>query len=185
MKKLAVVIGRFQPFHNAHKKLIEFAKAQADEICIILGSKDTPLSLKNPFSVLQRVDMIDATFGCTNIAAIADIESDREWVKAIELFVITQGFDDDQIVLVGHKKDQSSAYLDFFPFWDKRLYKSDDPISATMIRDLWFNNHIGYNDIAPFVPQGTLKILKNLWHSKERLELMSQYQNLELERLKK
>jgi bifunctional NMN adenylyltransferase/nudix hydrolase len=46
---LAVVIGRFQPFHQGHLALLEHALRLAPRALLILGSAGGPRMLKNPF----------------------------------------------------------------------------------------------------------------------------------------
>lgn len=55
-KRYALFIGRWQPFHNGHKYLIDQALAQGKYVCIAI--RDTELSEKNPFTVEQRIEMI-------------------------------------------------------------------------------------------------------------------------------
>ena len=56
--KLAVLIGRFQPLHNAHLELILKALSHATYIAIVLGSDSSPRTIKNPFSSEERISII-------------------------------------------------------------------------------------------------------------------------------
>ncbi len=44
----ALVIGRFQPFHNAHAQLLQQAFAQAYHVIVALGSHRVAPNIKNP-----------------------------------------------------------------------------------------------------------------------------------------
>ena len=55
-----VLIGRFQPLHNAHLEIIKRCTALADHLVIIVGSANQPRTYKNPFTFEERSRMIRA-----------------------------------------------------------------------------------------------------------------------------
>ena len=57
----AVLIGRFQPFHNGHAALLAKALESAPRVIVLLGSAFAARNAKNPFSWDERAAMI----GCT------------------------------------------------------------------------------------------------------------------------
>ena len=73
-KRHALFIGRWQPFHNGHKYLIDSALNEGENVCIAIRS--TELSEKNPYTVEQRVEMIRRVYGNkVEIIVIPDIKS--------------------------------------------------------------------------------------------------------------
>ncbi|MBT7009044.1 adenylyltransferase/cytidyltransferase family protein [Candidatus Peregrinibacteria bacterium] len=58
--KTGVFIGRFQPFHDGHKKCIEKILEKCDR-CIVM-MRETEKTDKNPFDLAQRKAMIRSTF---------------------------------------------------------------------------------------------------------------------------
>ena len=73
-KKFALFIGRWQPFHNGHKFLIDDALAKGENVCIAI--RNTEISGKNPYTVEQRTEMIRRVYGRdVEIIAIPDIKS--------------------------------------------------------------------------------------------------------------
>lgn len=48
-KKYVLFIGRWQPFHDGHKYLIDKLLSKGKNICI--GIRDTEISKENPYSV--------------------------------------------------------------------------------------------------------------------------------------
>ncbi|MBW8039413.1 MAG: adenylyl-sulfate kinase [Planctomycetes bacterium] len=67
-------IGRWQPFHNGHKYLIDNAITQGQDVCIAL--RDTEISDKNPYTINQRAEMIRRVYGNkVKVAVIPDIAS--------------------------------------------------------------------------------------------------------------
>ncbi len=73
-KPYALFIGRWQPFHNGHKYIIDKMIAKDKEVCIAI--RDTKISDANPFTVSQREEMIRRIYGeKVKIITIPDIES--------------------------------------------------------------------------------------------------------------
>lgn len=73
-KKYALFIGRWQPFHNGHKYLIDTALSKGEDVCIAI--RDTKLSKKDPYTVKQRKEMIRKVYGDNvEIIVIPDIKS--------------------------------------------------------------------------------------------------------------
>ena len=58
---VAVLIGRFQPFHNGHATLLAKALETADKVLVLLGSARAARNAKNPFIWEERAAMIGAT----------------------------------------------------------------------------------------------------------------------------
>ncbi len=52
----SLFIGRWQPFHEGHKQLIETALNEGKKV--VVGIRDTPISKDNPFTVKDREIMI-------------------------------------------------------------------------------------------------------------------------------
>lgn len=164
-----VFIGRFQPLHHGHMKVIEEALELSKNIIIITGSADQPRTPKNPFSAKERADMIwhtmenyndhtsDAiTLGRVNIKKVRDcMYNNQKWAaevqEAVTSVVRHAGWTDKPpfIGIIGHHKDETSFYLDMFPQWELIEHSLDEVLSATDLRGLYFD-------------QMNLKFLKSL-----------------------
>lgn len=57
----SLMIGRYQPFHNGHRAMVEQLLREGSEP--LVGIRDTPFSEDNPFSVYERRKMIHNIFG--------------------------------------------------------------------------------------------------------------------------
>lgn len=67
MKKLpALFIGRWQPFHDGHKRLIETVLEEGQDV--IVAVRDTIKSAQNPYSFAERQKMILNALGTWNKA---------------------------------------------------------------------------------------------------------------------
>lgn len=71
--KTGVFIGRFQPFHEGHRRCVERILAENDRCLILL--RDTVVTEKNPFDVQKRIALIRSHFpdeSTVHILPIAD-----------------------------------------------------------------------------------------------------------------
>jgi nicotinamide-nucleotide adenylyltransferase len=59
--KRGLVIGRFQPFHNGHLKLVQQVLNECEELIIVIGSSQFNYLYKDPFTAGERLEMIYAT----------------------------------------------------------------------------------------------------------------------------
>ena len=48
---LCVFIGRFQPFHAAHLKVVQMALQHGRFVLVLVGSAGAPRSHRNPFTL--------------------------------------------------------------------------------------------------------------------------------------
>ena len=73
-KKYALFIGRWQPFHNGHKYLIDEALSRGENVCVAI--RDTEISDSNPYTAGQRVEMLRRVYGSRiEVIVIPDINS--------------------------------------------------------------------------------------------------------------
>lgn len=149
--KYAVFIGRMQPPHNGHINIIRESLIIAEQIIVVLGSTRSAPSPRNPFTFEERKLMISNHFGYffsgdnplqyINIVEAKDyFYNDNIWLTGVQESVksITGECNPKDIVLVGHEKDHSSEYLNWFPQWDKKFDFPGEDIHATDIRDYYF-----------------------------------------------
>ena len=61
MKKVGVFLARMQPIHNAHLYMVEKACEECDEVTVILGSENKRDTLRNPFTIEKRHEMLLAS----------------------------------------------------------------------------------------------------------------------------
>ena len=152
IKKVAVafLIGRFQPFHNGHKHLIDFGLKYAEKVVVLVGSSNKARSLKNPWTYDERKAMIKATFEDYEYAASSDFVTvsrvvveplpdvkgnDDAWLANVQNAIWKHMDEGDSLGVIGFKKDTSSYYLDLFPEATKIiLEKAYATLNATELR---------------------------------------------------
>ncbi|MCS6784746.1 MAG: nicotinamide-nucleotide adenylyltransferase, partial [Candidatus Caldarchaeum sp.] len=85
-------IGRFQPFHLGHLKVVEHILASQQEVVIGVGSAQYSHTLDNPFTAGERIEIISRTLkqsvGLDRvfIVPIPDIGEHRLWVSRVISF---------------------------------------------------------------------------------------------------
>jgi bifunctional NMN adenylyltransferase/nudix hydrolase len=160
-----VLIGRFQPLHSAHLEIIKRATALCDQLVIIVGSANQPRTYKNPFSFAERRQMIyEATRGLNmNVVIEANtdtIYNDQAWAVRVQGIVGKHAAGKGRVGIIGHKKDDSSFYLDMFPQWGYEDVELVEFLSAVDIRDLYFKRDVNMKFIKGVVPETTLEALE-------------------------
>lgn len=70
--KTGLFIGRFQPFHEGHKKCVEHILSKNDRCVILL--RDTEQTEKNPFDLAKRKALIREQFRDDSRVIVNDIE---------------------------------------------------------------------------------------------------------------
>jgi bifunctional NMN adenylyltransferase/nudix hydrolase len=159
-----VLIGRFQPLHNAHLEIIKRCTALTEQLVIICGSAKQPRTYKNPFTFEERARMIKAAAGslALNIYVEPNIDTiynDQAWAVRVQGIVSKYALLGGKTGIIGHKKDESSFYLDMFPQWEYVDVEKIEPLSAVNIRDLYFKRDVNMKFIQGVVPTTTYDFL--------------------------
>jgi bifunctional NMN adenylyltransferase/nudix hydrolase len=159
-----VLVGRFQPLHNAHLEIIKRSTALCDKLIVITGSAAQPRTYKNPFTSAERAQMIKAATGGLSLQIVIEsnidtIYNDQAWAVRIQEIVQRNTVAGSKIAIIGHKKDDSSFYLDMFPQWGYENVEEIAPLSAVNIRDLYFKRGANMEFIRGVVPQTTFVYL--------------------------
>lgn len=91
IKKTALFIGRFQPFHLGHLDAIKQILKTHKKVIIGIGSSQYRGESKNPFSAALREKMINSSLRDAKIprtrfkiVRIPDIHNDNKWVEHAE-----------------------------------------------------------------------------------------------------
>lgn len=154
-----VFIGRFQPFHYAHKEVIDTAFTMSCHVVLVLGSAQNERSTKNPFSVLEREQMIRGAFSAEqqkylHFVPIIDLYNDVKWTNAVKEGVSALVDPNAKVGLIGHFKDESSYYLKLFPQWQLiELENLKNELSATPLREKYYRGEIDQKSFPPNVQE--------------------------------
>lgn len=145
-----VFIGRFEPFHNGHAAVARLALNRARKLIFLVGSADTPRSLRNPWTVAERAVMIQAALdGDTERLIIRPLRdhlyNEAHWIAGVQRAVADAlrgdaAAADAKVGLVGMDKDASSYYLREFPQWPLVDVQHTETLSATELRRYLFES---------------------------------------------
>ncbi|HJN57200.1 MAG: nicotinamide-nucleotide adenylyltransferase [Candidatus Woesearchaeota archaeon] len=147
-------IGRFQPFHLGHLNDIKNALKEVDELVIGVGSSDEKHTKDNPFTVKERIEMMDLVLPNNDIQnytvfPIPDFHDDKRWVEHIETLV--PEFD---LVYTGNKWTEKC----FKKKYKVKKVKIIKGISSTIIRHKMIKNQ----DWKAIVPKETADYIKKI-----------------------
>ena len=90
MKK-GLILGRFQPLHMGHLSIFESVIDNDEELVICVGSSNKKRTKENPYTSLERIQMIEAVLSKYNcnyvIFEIPDINNNELFVNHLENIV--------------------------------------------------------------------------------------------------
>lgn len=190
---LLVYIGRFQPLHKGHEHVMNRAAGLADNILVLVGSAGKPRDIKNPWTFEEREHLIKTTAVANNqnvrweIKPLYDhVYNEQRWIMQVQDLVDNTLHDlkcrgripeNAQVGIIGHSKDESSYYLNCFPYAvvevDKYSVVSDRSIDATTIRNLYLDSFPAF--IEAVVAPATWKFLIKFWTTDECKQLRDEY----------
>ena len=157
MKQTALVVGRFQPFHLGHLKLIQKVARKRDigKIIIAIGSSQFKNTLENPFSAEERKEMIKKSLQLLlpyEIIEIPDINDNEKWVY--HLANITGKFD----LVYANSQLEKRLFRDVgYPvrsteFFQREQYSGTEIRRRILSREEW----------KELVPKGTLEVMEKI-----------------------
>lgn len=179
-----IFIGRFQPFHHGHYRVLKQALELAEQVIVLIGSSYKPRTIKDPWTFDERALMIEKCFpeasGNQNVLdklitlPISDsVYNDAAWVEQVQLrvggWISFTGKDpkDVKMGIIGHTKDRTSFYLKYFPQWEQVEVGNSAGLSATEIREYYFKGMFNMLEAGvPKVLQGYLSEFRESVHFK-------------------
>jgi bifunctional NMN adenylyltransferase/nudix hydrolase len=151
---LVVYIGRFQPFHKGHAEALRRASQLSQNVLVLVGSAVGPRTIKDPWTFEERARMIRSGSHIMNllIQPLRDYAyNDNKWIRQVgeKVKLVFDSWSvefplerEPRIAIIGHDKDHSSYYLNYFKQWDyieMPAYPSaEQVVDATKIRQLMF-----------------------------------------------
>lgn len=143
---LGVFIGRFQPLHAGHRELIRVAARQSRTLLLLVGSANSPRTVKNPFTFKERESVLCEFLAYENISNVLIVPvndykySDTQWLTDINSIVnIYNPTKSLAITIFGFDKE-GNDYLKWFPQYKYFNIASPYALSATDVRKSWFEN---------------------------------------------
>ena len=166
---LLVFIGRFQPFHTEHKRIIDTALQKSKYVLVLVGSAGKPRTVRNPFTFEERKDMINGAFDCNggrqcrlHIKPLFDkTYNDVAWINQVQHIVKETALDavnnfqtfrasglaNAKVGLIGMAKDHTSYYLKMFPQFESVDVPQVREMHATAIRDGFLDGSLQKHEV--------------------------------------
>jgi bifunctional NMN adenylyltransferase/nudix hydrolase len=165
---LLVFVGRFQPFHNEHKRIIDIALEKSKHVLVLVGSAGKARTIRNPFTFDERKQVILQSY-LPEISDYTDAEeiserlivkplydktyNDAAWIKQVQTVVLdtaldvangfqsfhASGYNDIKVGLIGASKDNTSYYLKMFPQYRSVNVAIETDVHATAIREAFLD----------------------------------------------
>jgi bifunctional NMN adenylyltransferase/nudix hydrolase len=174
---LLIFIGRFQPFHVEHKRIVDTALEKAKHVLVLVGSSGKARTVRNPFTFEERKRMIVESFSFINgeqnrliVKPLYDkTYNDTAWINQVQTIVKetaldavnnfgfhVSGLNDAKIGLIGMAKDHTSYYLKMFPQFESVAVPLCREMHATAIREGFLDgtmqkHELFANEITPNV----------------------------------
>lgn len=139
---VAVVIGRFQPFHNGHLALVKEALRVAPKVIVVIGSAFAARSPRNPWTYDERAAMLSEALSADEAPRVRclpmrDYFYEPRWRKVL-VDKVTEVAGEARVAVVGHFKDTTSDYLDGFDSWGLVRVPLLGDVHATDLRQAYF-----------------------------------------------
>lgn len=168
---LLVFIGRFQPLHLGHQEVIERALSLSERVLVLVGGEGKARSTRNPFTYLERRNMIKTVFPSVIVRGVKDhTYNDTAWIEEVQRTVKevalgdkwnALGMKDLKIGLIGHAKDNTSYYLKLFPELLSEDVPVASPLNATAIREMFFAEDHQAFELSTIMHRDTVRWIKN------------------------
>ena len=150
----ALIIGRFQPFHLGHLRLIEFAAREAGSLIIGIGSSQESGTRENPFSADERRRMIENSLAGIKfeIFDIPDINNNDLWISHVKKIIPEFDSVYTNAELERHLFKEASCQVRETPFFDRGNYSGTEIRRRILAGEEW----------KSLVPEGTLKVMEEI-----------------------
>ncbi|MBD3360268.1 nicotinamide-nucleotide adenylyltransferase [Candidatus Peregrinibacteria bacterium] len=164
----ALLIGRFQPFHKGHLKVIKEILKANKKIIIVIGSAEKNFLSKNPLTAGERFQLIEESLKEAKIPPekyriipLRDINNYALWVNHLNIYLppYDRVYTGSKIVKACFEK-----YPDIEIIKLKRFYN----LRSTKIRQAVLEN----KDWEKLLPPACSKLLIK-WNIKKRLKLIN------------
>jgi nicotinamide-nucleotide adenylyltransferase len=140
----ALFIGRFQPFHKGHLKVIQNASNQYNEVIIGIGSSQYGHTLDNPFTSDERKQMIQKSLKKIDvnnykIIFIPDIHNPPKWADHVLSI-----FSDFDVIITNNSLTkrlflEKGYSVEKTPLYDKHRFSGKEIRRRMMKGEQWKN----------------------------------------------
>lgn len=151
--KLGFMLGRFQHIHIGHEMLIRKAASVCDTLIVLVGSAQVVGTLRNPFDVSTRLDLIKKIFKNDYniiISSIDDLTHEDDHSQEWSIFLLNRLMEvldqkniqrNPDLFIYGDDEERSSWFKDENNFSKLIITRETIDISATKLREYIVKNN--------------------------------------------
>lgn len=189
--EMLVYIGRMRPKTRAHDHIIQTARNNCKKVLVLAGSAFEPRTIKNPLTYQETKEAILKQYPDVLVEPILDFPyNDTRWLSGVQrriADIYNREFGDNKprkIGLIGHKKDNSSYYLNMFPSYSKysidvesQTDSFNNIINATDVRNYFYNNseYVYSGEIVQKIDRSVFDMMSEFMHSEAGQALKTGY----------
>jgi bifunctional NMN adenylyltransferase/nudix hydrolase len=163
-------IGRFSIFHKGHAAILKHALEISKKVIVVIGSAGSPRTVRNPWTVLERQQMISDSLTKEDLERVTFIHmkdytyNNNMWISVLQEKINVATNDATNVALIGFESDETSFYLKLFPQFKYIEHGTEYKFHATDARDKYFSHDISYKEM---VPAGALDFLEKFKSTNE------------------
>jgi len=147
----SLVLGRFQPLHLGHVKMVEYAADKSTFITVGVGSCNCSETADNPFTASEREWMLRESLDLKipyELKRIPDFGDNGRWISWIMENI---GFDVFMTNSSAERRifEDADLKVESIPFFNREVYWATE-VRRRILED---------EDWASLLPQGTVRVL--------------------------
>ena len=159
--KIALIIGRFQPFHKGHLYGVKYVYNKHKQFIIGIGSALSSHTLKNPFTAGERLKMIflaldEAGIPRMNyyVIPIPDTEVHSGWVSLVKSLVpeFDIVYSNEPLTRRLFKEAKYEVYN--IPLYERKMYSGEEFRKRVVIDGNW--KELVPNSVAQYLIESNL-----------------------------
>jgi len=134
-------IGRFQPYHDGHQRVVEEIAAEVDELVVGIGSAGDSHLPADPFTAGERVMMITRSLVdlelVTYVVPIEDLERNSVWVSHVQSMCPAFDVAYSNNPLVIQLFDEAGIEVRQVPMFDRHVLEGTELRERMVAGDDW------------------------------------------------
>lgn len=187
-----IFIGKMRPIHRPHQAIVKYALTKAHKVIALVGSSYQPRTPKIPWTWEEVGFMLRSCFEMHEqhnliIDGLRDyIYNNQKWAKQVQdtvqnIIDVQTRFDEKEnlrIGIIGHKKDDTSFYLDMFPQWELVEVDNMNDVNARDVRSHLFDPELNFADVDNILPPSVTEYLTQWQNTSDYDYLVHEYEFL-------
>ncbi|GMK41911.1 hypothetical protein PCCS19_49700 [Paenibacillus sp. CCS19] len=153
--RFGFILGRFQPLHIGHERMIETALDVCDKVLVLVGSAQLRGTVRNPLDIELRVRLLRKVYGKRiEIAPLVDYSHEGDhshaWglylLHAAQQYGIDRRFPKLDLMIAGDDEERGQWFPEdaIAGIHQLAVPRADIPISATLLREAVIAGDEGY-----------------------------------------